>query len=230
MGRIEYFCLQLNDGIYSEELREKLGTFFDIGVNCCGMRGQEVADILIASGLDEQLERQNPRFAAGMSGTEMLLWALGECGYTKPLEIGSRWPVSADYWVGYMLALFQIETGWRYRQVFARMSYADLHEMHSWCEHLSEREYVSELLSQLQKREQPKMLRRLRKAAGLTQAELAIRAGISTRTVQQYEDGSKDINKAAAITVQRLSLILGCRMGDLLEPPTQQFGRHAAEE
>lgn len=62
-------------------------------------------------------------------------------------------------------------------------------------------------------------VQKLRKAAGYTQRELAARSGLSIRTLQYYEQGVLDINKASAATVYRLALALGCRMEDLLTFP-----------
>ena len=216
---VEYYFVKLKDGLYEDELREKLGTFFDIATNECNLRGSQVVGLLVGSGLAEQLERQNPGFVAGKSGVELLQWAFDECGMDGRVLNEPRWPVSADYWTGYMLGLFQVRTGWRYEQVFDRMSYAELREMHTWCEDMSEDEFVEELLSELRKRERPCALKRLRQAAGLTQGALAANAGVSLRSIQQYEGGFKDINKAAAGSVRRLALVLGCRMEDLLNPP-----------
>lgn len=60
-------------------------------------------------------------------------------------------------------------------------------------------------------------LSRLRKEKALSQAELAKKAEINKRTLQQYEQGARDINKAGAITVYRLSKALGCDMTEILE-------------
>ena len=60
-------------------------------------------------------------------------------------------------------------------------------------------------------------LQKARKAAKLTQHELAGRSGVSVRTLQYYEQGVLDINKAAALTVFRLALALGCEVTALLE-------------
>lgn len=60
-------------------------------------------------------------------------------------------------------------------------------------------------------------LQQKRKEAGYTQAELAGRSGISIRTLQYYEQGVLDINKASAATVCRLAFALGCKMEDLLD-------------
>ena len=54
-------------------------------------------------------------------------------------------------------------------------------------------------------------------AYGCTQAELAKRSQVSLRSIQMYEQRNKDINKASAETVLRLSRVLGCTMEDLLE-------------
>lgn len=59
-------------------------------------------------------------------------------------------------------------------------------------------------------------LQKKRKEAGYTQHELAARSGISIRTLQYYEQGVLDINKASASTVYRLAVALGCQMEDLL--------------
>lgn len=56
-----------------------------------------------------------------------------------------------------------------------------------------------------------------RKEAGYTQHELACRSGISIRTLQYYEQGVLDINKASAATVCRLALALDCEMISLLD-------------
>jgi transcriptional regulator with XRE-family HTH domain len=61
-------------------------------------------------------------------------------------------------------------------------------------------------------------LKHYRKAAGLTQPELAERVGISHRTLQDYEQGRKPLEKAAAITVLTMARILGCSVADLIDP------------
>ena len=62
-------------------------------------------------------------------------------------------------------------------------------------------------------------LQERRKAAGLSQSQLAAKLPMSVRTLQHLERGSLDINKAAALTVYRLAQELGCEVVDLLELP-----------
>lgn len=57
-----------------------------------------------------------------------------------------------------------------------------------------------------------------RQKAGFSQSQLAARVeGLSVRTLQHYEQGTMDINKAAALIVWRLAVALGCEVVDLLE-------------
>lgn len=51
----------------------------------------------------------------------------------------------------------------------------------------------------------------------ITQSALAERSGVSVRMIQHYEQGVKDINAAAALTVSKLAQALGCSVEDLLE-------------
>lgn len=60
-------------------------------------------------------------------------------------------------------------------------------------------------------------LQKYRKDAGMTQRELAVEAGVSLRTLQDYEQGKKPISQAAAVTVLRIALALGVTMEDLIK-------------
>lgn len=50
-----------------------------------------------------------------------------------------------------------------------------------------------------------------------TQSKLAEESGVNVRMIQHYEQGVKDINRAAALTVYRLAQALDCTVEDLLE-------------
>lgn len=60
-------------------------------------------------------------------------------------------------------------------------------------------------------------LRELTQAAGITQKDLAEKSGVPLRAVQDYSQGHKSINGAAAITVYKLARALGVTVEDLLE-------------
>lgn len=62
-------------------------------------------------------------------------------------------------------------------------------------------------------------LKAIRTASGLSQSQLAKASGVNIRIIQAIEQGWRDINKADAITVYKLSQALNCNMEDLLSLP-----------
>lgn len=58
-------------------------------------------------------------------------------------------------------------------------------------------------------------LRNCRKSAGLSQAQLAEKAGISVRVYQNYEQGVRDIEKAQLSVLLRICIALKCNMSDI---------------
>lgn len=59
-------------------------------------------------------------------------------------------------------------------------------------------------------------LKRIRESKGLSQSKLSELAGVNRRTLQDYEQGQKDINGARAITVYNIAQALECTVEDLL--------------
>ena len=57
-----------------------------------------------------------------------------------------------------------------------------------------------------------------RELAGMSQSDLARRASVNIRNIQQYEQRVKDINRAAGATLRAMATVLGCRIEDILEP------------
>ena len=65
-------------------------------------------------------------------------------------------------------------------------------------------------------------LKTVRQSKGLTQRELAEKTSISIRTLQHYEQGSKDLNQAAALTVYAIAQALEVEMTELLDIPERE--------
>lgn len=62
-----------------------------------------------------------------------------------------------------------------------------------------------------------KNIKAIREKVGLSQSQLSIASGVNRRMIQSYEQGAKDINKAQAISVYKLSKALNVKIEDLLE-------------
>lgn len=61
------------------------------------------------------------------------------------------------------------------------------------------------------------LLTKLREKKGLTRAELAETSGVNLRMIQKYENGEKDLSKAAYVTVYALASALEVNTEDLFD-------------
>ena len=64
-------------------------------------------------------------------------------------------------------------------------------------------------------------LQEMRKAKGLSQSQLAEIAGINVRTLQHYEQMSKNFDHARLDTILRVCLALECKIEDITENQRQ---------
>lgn len=67
-------------------------------------------------------------------------------------------------------------------------------------------------------------LSKYRKMRHLTQLQLACMTGLNKNTIALYEQGQRDINKASADIVRRLSNVLSCNMEDIMEDDNDSAG------
>lgn len=60
-------------------------------------------------------------------------------------------------------------------------------------------------------------LKEIRTQQGLSQSLLSKEANVSLKTLQAYEQGDRDLNKAQAETVYKLAKALNCKMEELID-------------
>lgn len=60
-------------------------------------------------------------------------------------------------------------------------------------------------------------LKTKRMEAGLSQSQLAEKANMNVRTLQHYEQGSKNFDHARIDTILRVCLALKCKIEDIIE-------------
>lgn len=62
-------------------------------------------------------------------------------------------------------------------------------------------------------------LKALREKSGMSQGKLAATTGLSVRTLQDYEQGRKNLNGAKLVTLLQLCSALGCKLSALISDP-----------
>ena len=62
-------------------------------------------------------------------------------------------------------------------------------------------------------------LKEMRQAKNLSQSQFAEKTGINLRTIQHYEQGSKNFDHARIDTILKTCIVLNCKLEDILENP-----------
>lgn len=60
-------------------------------------------------------------------------------------------------------------------------------------------------------------LKQIREERGITQRELSEKSGVNLRTIQNLEQGYKNINHASVSKVIKIAIALHCSIMDILE-------------
>lgn len=172
-------------------------------------------EMFLASSVSGQFERGEVSVLVGKSGVELALMVTGmDKNYAKPFYSEGR---SEVYWLGWALAYYQWKTCLAFSQITEFIPIDEIQTMYSPYHEMDIRQFCDRLTEIYAERKQQTNLKRRRLAVGLSQSQLAYISGIPVRTIQQYEQGQKDINKARAEYVISLSRALYCDPGLLLE-------------
>ncbi len=109
------------------------------------------------------------------------------------------------------------DTGYRFKDILKCILMSEIERLYPALHEAPEEKFADVLNKRMHSRKIPTKLQMLRKNTGYSQRELSEKSGVNVRTLQQYEQRSKNINKAAADTLLVLSKTLGCRVEDLME-------------
>ena len=117
---------------------------------------------------------------------------------------------------------YQWFTGLRFAEIEQAVPITEVRLLYTPYHEMDVRQFADKM-NELYRAAKPETnLKALRSLAGLSQSELAEQADVPVRTIQQYEQRQKDINKAQAETLLRLARTLNCNVEDLMEkvPPS----------
>ena len=204
--------------IYLSNAQSMLGDAFDYAINVCHIPGSSFVKLFIASTISKRLENGEPSYLSGKSGIEVAMEILAETtGKVPDAAPQEHFGRSREYWIGWAVAYYQWFSGRSYSDIFKVVSFEELQKMYDPLHEADITKFADILDARMREFFADTSLKRIRTAYGCTQAELAKRSGVSLRSIQMYEQRNKDINKASAETLLRLSRVLGCTMEDLME-------------
>ena len=203
---------------YLSKAQAALGDAFDYAVNTCGIPGGDFIKLFTASSVSKRMANGEPAVLAGKSGIEIAVDIISETTGKQPeaapVEHMGR---SREYWIGWAVCYYQWSSARSFNDIFRVLSYDDLQNMYYTLHEADITKFADIVDEKIKEYFRDTNLKRIRTSYGCTQAELAKQSGVSLRSIQMYEQRNKDINKASAETLYRISKVLGCAMEDLLE-------------
>ena len=203
---------------YLSRAQAALGDAFDYAINTCHIPGSDFTKLFTASSVSKRMENGEPAILAGKSGIEIaadvMLESTGKYPEADPQEHFGR---SREYWIGWAVCYYQWFSARSYSDIFQVLSYEDLSNMYYTLHEADITKFVDIVDEKIREHFKDTNLKRIRIFYGCTQAELARRSGVTLRSIQMYAPRNKNINKASADALYRLSRVLGCSMESLLE-------------
>ena len=205
--------------VYLEKARTNLGRMLDYATNDLGYDPSEFFDLFLNSGLAERFGKGEFTLTVGMSGVELAYQVLEltkhQIKLSKPRYTANRSP---EYWAGWALAYYQWETAMPFAEILEYISIDDIIRMYSPYHEMDIRHFCDRMNELYCVANPETKLKQLRQRAGLSQSELAELSGVPKRTIQQYEQRQKNINKAQAEYLMMLARALNCNAENLIEP------------
>ena len=204
--------------IYLNSAQAMLGDAFDYAINVCQYSGEDFIKMFVVSSISKRIENGEPAYLKGKSGIEVLIDIVyettGKIINVSPIERFSRSP---EYWIGWALAYYQWFSSRKFSDIFTAISFSYLQNMYYTLHEADISKFADVLDMRMREHFVDTRLKHYRAINSMSQSELAKASGVSLRSIQMYEQRNKDINKASAETILRLSKALSCSMEDLLE-------------
>lgn len=206
------------DELYLERARDVMAHMLDYAVHGLGYGLEEFFEQFLVSDICPKFERGQASVVAGMSGTEIVL----EIVKKEPTADDAREEIvlmhrSPEYWLGWALAYYQWYSNMRFSEILDSVSIGDIRNMYDKYHEMDIRHFAERMDQMCHEIRRETRLKKYRTLIGLSQSELAKKTDIPVRTIQQYEQRQKNINKAQAEYLVRLAKCLYCEPSDLLE-------------
>ena len=206
------------DKVYLDKARTVLGRMLDFAVHDLNYDIADFFDLFIDSGVAARFETGDFEVLVGMSGVELAYEVLTQSEVDferiRPNYTADR---SEEFWAGWALAYYQWETSMRFAEIVRYVPLKDIIALYSPYHEMDIRQFVDKMNTLYKSAKPETNLKLLRQKTGLSQRELSELSGVPVRTIQQYEQRQKNINKAQAEYLVMLSKALYCEVGDLME-------------
>ena len=206
------------DKVYLDKARTALGRMLDFAVHELKFSLTDFFSLFLSSGVAERFEEGDFTLLAGKSGVELAYEVLEQAGVSyERISVSYTVNRSEEYWTGWALAYYQWETSLSFEEIVSCVPIAEICMMYSPYHEMNIQQFVDRMNAYYHALQPLTNLKRMRQKAGFSQSELAKLSGVPVRTIQQYEQRQKNINKAQVEYLMMLAQALCCRVEDLVE-------------
>lgn len=206
------------DKVYLDKARIVLARMLDFAVYDLKYDISDFFQMFIDSGVATRFEKGDFTVLVGKSGVEVAYEVLDKLNiqieYVKPQYALER---SMEYWTGWALAYYQWETSLSFEEITRYIPIHYINALYSPYHEMDIRHFVDKMNELYLKAKPDTNLKMRRQQAGFSQRELSELSGVPVRTIQQYEQRQKNINKAQVEYLVKLSNTLCCEVECLLE-------------
>jgi len=204
---------------YLPDAKRHLGACTDYLVRTCGWSVADVGQAYATSRLLSAFGRGDSGAIAGLSGIELAQRIASESSdeTSTPSAMPHTTCRSPEYWTGWALAHLQWHLARPFSWILRRMPLETIRAKYAIYHEMDLSRFLEDVASAIRRIRCEPNLRRLRRAAGLSQTQLAKESGVHVRSIQLYEQRVQDINRASAESLRALSKCLSCAIEDIME-------------
>lgn len=204
---------------YLPDAKSRLASCTDYLINCCNIAADRVGYIYATFPIIKMFQSGDPGIVAGISGLElgMRVYMALYGSESAPSPDRNQEGRSPEYWAGWALAHFQWYWDKSFKWIFARTTMTNVLSKYAVYHEMDIMRFVEDFKAELDSVEIETNLRRLRRASGYSQSDLAEISGVNVRNIQLYEQRAQDINRASAASLRELAKCLSCSIEDLME-------------
>lgn len=199
--------------LYINDAQDWLGEYFETSIYVLNVDLKKVWNLFILSQYSLSFGSGDPFTILGKSGSEVAFELCGKRVDSLPF-IYDRPP---EYWLGWALAYYQWYKNIPFHFIANHIDIETILLMYKKYHEIDIMHFCNEMDRLIKTHRKETNLKRLRKNRGFSQKELADITSIPVRTIQQYEQRQKNINKAQANYIFLLAQALSCSPKDLLE-------------
>ena len=217
---------------YLSHVQSNVGAMLDCGVNTLEFGMRDFYNMFLSCEVSDRLNRGDSYTVCTLGGVELAEYIVCQAmnnskyihvrkasdpAYNQQLSDAIINVNSAEYWTGKVLVSYAREKNLSYDELDRLIPIEKIYELHHDYKDADDLMINIKLDEMMKESSKTSKIKARREMMGISQAELAKRADISVRTLQQYEQKRKNINNAAAISLVNLSNVLHCDVRDLME-------------